>query len=202
MSVEENVSYHNELVSLAESLKLKTATARNIVSALNIPDDIEVLFLLSVPAQLKSLLLNAATMLLYTPSNEHFGIVPLEAMLAGVPVLAANNGGPLETIIDGETGWLRPVDEPATWTKIVHEALQPRSKERLRHMGKRGQQRVKADFSNKKMANRLDDEIETMVKSPRQEVTELPDILLTMGLLGVVATMLYAVAFRIYQNTR
>ena len=202
MRVEENVSYHNELVSLAGSLKLEATTARNIVSALKVPDSIEVLFLLSVPGQMKTMLLNAATMLLYTPSNEHFGIVPLEAMLAGVPVLAANSGGPLETIVEGETGWLRPVEEPAAWTKVMQDALQDEAKEQLQAMGKHGQQRAKAEFSNTKMAKRLDEEIETMVNSPRSEVTELPDILLSLGVLGVVVTVLYAVAFRIYQSSR
>ena len=38
--------------------------------------------------------------------NEHFGIVPLEAMLAGRPVLACNSGGPVESIIHGVTGYL------------------------------------------------------------------------------------------------
>ena len=196
------MSYHNELVSLAGSLNLETATARNIVSALKVPDGIEVLFLLSVPGQMKTMLLNAATMLLYTPSNEHFGIVPLEAMLAGVPVLAANSGGPLETVVEGETGWLRPVEKPAAWTKVIQDALQGKAKEQLQAMGMHGQQRVKAEFSNTKMAKRLDEEIETMGDSLRSEVTELPDILLSLGLLGVVVTVLYAVAFRVYQSTR
>lgn len=202
MLVEENVSYHRELVSLAESLELKNATARNIVSALSVPDDIEVLFLLSVPAQLKNMLLNAATMLLYTPSNEHFGIVPLEAMQVGVPVLAASSGGPLETILDEETGWLRSVDEPAAWTQVMREALRDRSKKKLHRMGQQGQQRVLKEFSDTKMANKLDEEIEDMMKSPRSIVTELPDILLGLGILGVVVTVIYAVAFRIYQKTR
>lgn len=158
------------------------------------------LFLLSVPTQLKAMLLNAATMLLYTPSNEHFGIVPLEAMLAGVPVLAANSGGPLETIVDGETGWLRPADEPAAWTSAMQEALQ--AKEQLQRMGEQGRRRVKAEFSATKMAHRLDEEIDTMVKSPRQAVYELSDILLGIAFLVIVATVLYAAAFRIYQNTK
>ena len=201
MLVEENGSYHTELVSLAESYKLKTATMRNIVSALNIPDDIEVLFLLSVPAQLKTMLLSAANLLLYTPSNEHFGIVPLEAMLAGVPVLAANNGGPLETVIDGETGWLRPAAEPATWTEVVQGVLQNIPKERLQGMGRRGQQRVLNEFSDTRMADRLDEEIENMVNSPRSEVFELPDLLLGLGILGLMATVLYAIAVRLYHGT-
>jgi alpha-1,3/alpha-1,6-mannosyltransferase len=60
--------------------------------------------------------------LLYTPPNEHFGIVPLEvscllfplslttsslqAMSLGTPVIAVNNGGPLETVLHNVTGYL------------------------------------------------------------------------------------------------
>ena len=44
--------------------------------------------------------------MLYTPTMEHFGIVPIEAMSLGVPVIAINNGGPRETIKNGETGYL------------------------------------------------------------------------------------------------
>ena len=42
----------------------------------------------------------------YTPSNEHFGIVPLEAMAMARPVVAVNNGGPRESVLHGRTGWL------------------------------------------------------------------------------------------------
>lgn len=41
--------------------------------------------------------------------NEPFGLVPVEAMSCGTPVLAYKNGGTAETIIDGKTGIL--VDE-------------------------------------------------------------------------------------------
>lgn len=198
--VDENVSYHKELEQLAVSLKLKHATTRTIVTALSVPENIEVLFLLSVPSQMKSMLLNAATLLLYTPLNEHFGIVPLEAMLAGVPVLAVNSGGPLETIIDGETGWLRPADDVGQWVKILQQGLSSDSSQNLRQMGKKGKERVKAEFSEKKMADRLDEELESVLGSPRKEMIELPDVLLALGLLGVVATVLYAVGYRILQS--
>ena len=82
--VQENVFYHKELVSLSDSLGLKSATTNNFITSLSIPVDINVLFLLSIPASLKSSLLSSAMLLVYTPSHEHFGIVPLEAMLAGV----------------------------------------------------------------------------------------------------------------------
>lgn len=38
------------------------------------------------------------------PGVEDFGIVPLEAMASGVPVVAYGAGGALETVIDGKTG--------------------------------------------------------------------------------------------------
>jgi glycosyltransferase involved in cell wall biosynthesis len=39
------------------------------------------------------------------PGEEDFGIVPLEAMAAGCPVLAFGKGGALETVVHGETGF-------------------------------------------------------------------------------------------------
>jgi len=51
-------------------------------------------------------------------SGEHFGLVPVEAMAAGRPVVAAASGGPLETVVDGETGFLRP-PTPAAFAEAL-----------------------------------------------------------------------------------
>jgi len=53
---------------------------------------------------------------LYTPQNEHFGIVPVEAMYIGCVVIATNTGGPLESILNNVTGYLVPADEKL-WAK-------------------------------------------------------------------------------------
>ena len=56
-------------------------------------------FMRSITDEQKVALLQSATCLIYTPSNEHFGIVPIEAMYMKCPVIACNSGGPKETIL-------------------------------------------------------------------------------------------------------
>lgn len=67
-------------------------------------------------------MLQRTDILLYTPQNEHFGIVPLEAMYMGCTVIACNSGGPLESIVHGETGFLLP-PEPSLWTDQINEIM-------------------------------------------------------------------------------
>ncbi len=46
----------------------------------------------------------AACRALIFPGAEDFGIVPVEAQMAGRPVIAYGGGGALETVVEGETG--------------------------------------------------------------------------------------------------
>ncbi|KAH0607517.1 uncharacterized protein H6S33_002551 [Morchella sextelata] len=187
--VVENVAYHAELEALCESLGLKTATSKNIISSLSVPEETDVLFLLSIPASLKTYLLKTAALLLYTPDREHFGIVPLEAMLAGIPVLAVNSGGPLETVEDGVTGWLRPQEE-AAWVEVIKTALFGMEEGELAEMGRQGRGRVVSEFSKERMAERLEGEFEGIGKV--RGVSLWPWMLL--GLVGVVVGVVAASA--------
>jgi glycosyltransferase involved in cell wall biosynthesis len=53
------------------------------------------------------------------PSMEEFGITAVEAQAAGRPVVAAAAGGALETVIDGETGLLATLDDPASFARAI-----------------------------------------------------------------------------------
>jgi len=49
-------------------------------------------------------LYEGATALIYPAEDEDFGMVPIEAMGHGIPVIVHKSGGPLETVIEGENG--------------------------------------------------------------------------------------------------
>ncbi|MGZ6801696.1 MAG: glycosyltransferase [Mycobacteriales bacterium] len=67
-------------------------------------------------------LYRTAAAVLFTPRNEDFGMVVLEAMAAGTPVLAVDAGGPRGTVQHGVTGWLLPSSAPV-WADQVRALL-------------------------------------------------------------------------------
>ena len=173
--VPENANTLRELQSLADSLKITHATYQGNDKQMA-GDGNQIAFLLSVPDELKQRLLSSASLLIYTPQNEHFGIVPLESMLAGVPVLATNTGGPLETIYDGRTGWLRSADKLQQWTDVMRKPLIPSSVDSLTAMGQRGRERVLAEFSHTKMTQSLDQEIQRLYTSTTKRPKIVPKV--------------------------
>jgi glycosyltransferase involved in cell wall biosynthesis len=49
---------------------------------------------------------NKSKVLVALNHNEPFGLIPLEAMASGIPVIAVNEGGYKESVVDGKTGFL------------------------------------------------------------------------------------------------
>jgi len=61
-------------------------------------------FLGEVSDEEKRKLMAGAKAFLFASEDEDFGIIPVEAMGAGLPVIAYKSGGVKETVIDGKTG--------------------------------------------------------------------------------------------------
>ena len=63
--------------------------------------------------------LKAADVLAFPTIREGLGMAALEAMSMGVPVLAADNRGTREFMIDGENGYVCSGKEPADYAKLI-----------------------------------------------------------------------------------
>jgi glycosyltransferase involved in cell wall biosynthesis len=92
--------------------------------------------------------------------NEHFGIVPLEAMAAYRPVVALASGGPLESVVEGVTGWLTQPTAAAFAggvERVVRAALAGGAgRWGCEAMGRAGREHVVARFSREAFAAQLE----------------------------------------------
>ncbi|HOQ89417.1 MAG TPA: glycosyltransferase, partial [Candidatus Hydrogenedentes bacterium] len=75
---------------------------------------------------------------------EPFGLVAVEAMAAGKPVVASRSGGLADIIVDGETGLLVPPGDPRCLAEAIARLL---SDPNIRNsMGIAGRQRVEEHY--------------------------------------------------------
>ncbi|XP_022317934.2 alpha-1,3/1,6-mannosyltransferase ALG2-like [Crassostrea virginica] len=152
--VTENREYFKELQDLVDKLGLTE----------------NVTFLRSFSDAQKRSLLTRATSLLYTPENEHFGIVPIEAMYLECPVIAANSGGPLETVADGATGYLcDPVPDrfsEAMSNFVTDDGLRKK-------LGEAGKQRVIEKFSFKQFTEQLCGIVENLAQDKSHNISPI-----------------------------
>jgi glycosyltransferase involved in cell wall biosynthesis len=87
------------------------------------------------------------------PKGEGFGIVFLEAMAFGKPVLGPNYGAPAELIRDGENGLLVDPDDPTAVAQAIIKLLT--NPDLARTMGQAGSERVRAHYSYERFRERL-----------------------------------------------
>lgn len=80
---------------------------------------------------------------------EPFGLVIVEAMAMARPVVASDGGGPREIVLDGITGWLTPMGDPASLAERIGRLLQ--DAELRERMGEEGRRRVEELFSMEQM---------------------------------------------------
>ncbi|MFF3331094.1 glycosyltransferase [Streptomyces sp. NPDC002888] len=102
------------------------------------------------PARMPALI-GSADAIVCTPSYEPFGIVPLEAMACGVPVVATDVGGHRDTVADRRTGRLVPPGDTAALASTVRDLLG--DEELRRRYGEAGRERVLARFTWQRVAD-------------------------------------------------
>lgn len=88
---------------------------------------------------------------------EHFGIVLIEAMAHGLPVLAVDQGGPLEIVVNEVTGALRPPDAGAFSDVLARWTQSPGWAATL---GASGRQRAESEFGIDRFAKEFAAEAE------------------------------------------
>lgn len=76
-------------------------------------------------------ILRQADIFLLPSTSEGFSISTVEAMMAGVPIIATRSGGPEEIISDGQTGLLVPIEDPDAIVSAVQRLNDPTLKLRL-----------------------------------------------------------------------
>ncbi len=96
-------------------------------------------------------LLRSADAVVCTPWYEPFGIVPLEAMACGVPVVATAVGGLTDTVVDGVTGMLVPPRNPMELAAALRRLLGDASL--CESFGLAGADRVRARYSWDRVAS-------------------------------------------------
>lgn len=92
--------------------------------------------------------LQRATVLVHPARWEGFGLGVLEAMLAGLPVVASRVSSLPELVVDGETGVLVQPDDPSALALGMARALDQRE------LGDAGRERAHREFSVARMAER------------------------------------------------
>lgn len=102
---------------------------------------------------------------LYTPFNEDYGLIPLEAMAYGKPSIAVGRGGPLEVVTHGVDGILSEPDASTFADQMKRLADDPEGTKELGRNGyRKAQQHTWANF-----ASRLDEIMDEVVSTSQTQ---------------------------------
>jgi glycosyltransferase involved in cell wall biosynthesis len=95
--------------------------------------------------------------------NEGFGLPPVEAMAAGLPVVTSRSGTVVETVVEGKTGFLVEKNNPAELTEALLVLL--KDDDRREAMGRAGRRRALGYFSWNAIAEGMRTRYQTLCKS-------------------------------------
>ena len=160
--VSENVEHLQELTELCRQSQLDSVVLWKKED--RVPDSTRVVFIPSFTNSQRQFLLQNAISLIYTPSNEHFGITPIEGMYASLPVVACKSGGPVESIVDKRFGFLveSSVGEFTTALNKILQDYDQKDNEKNKKIGKAARKRVIDNFSLANFINRLESHLEEL----------------------------------------
>ncbi len=102
-------------------------------------------------------LYRTAAFSLFTPLNEDWGIVPLESMAHAKAVIATARGGPLESVLDSQTGYLIPPDDDEAWSVAINRLVH--DPELNRRLGEQAHEHVQR-YTWRRFTATVDDAIE------------------------------------------
>ncbi|MEV8146656.1 glycosyltransferase [Arthrobacter sp. NPDC080073] len=121
---------------------------RNLASDVGVSTQVK--FTGQVPRERMPAVLRSADVVVCAPWYEPFGIVPLEAMGCGIPVIATAVGGLSDTVTHGVTGLQIPPKDPDALAEALAELLsQP---DMARSMGRAGVTRVRDRYTWSRVA--------------------------------------------------
>ena len=100
---------------------------------------------------------------------EPFGLVVVEAMAAGKPVIATAQGGPLEIVVPGETGCLVPAGDESALAESVGRLLD--APELIAKFGEAGKRRVVELFSVSRYVLEFEKLYETLLSRPQRSMS-------------------------------
>ena len=98
-------------------------------------------------------ILQRADAVAFTPLNEHFGIVPVEAMLCGKPVVATCTGGLLETIGQSQQYGILTENDPKSFALAMLDLMEDHKKRE--EIGRNAKKRAETLFSMEELAMNL-----------------------------------------------
>jgi N-acetyl-alpha-D-glucosaminyl L-malate synthase BshA len=138
------------------------ATIERLSRRLGIADDVHYL---GVQEEMEEVMAMADTLIL--PSeHESFGLVALEAMSCGIPVVVSDRGGLPEVVREGETGFLRdPHDVPAFAEAVIRILSEPGLSER---MGEAARKMTRERYCIRRVIGDYLDLYEELLGGPKQ----------------------------------
>lgn len=108
-------------------------------------------------------LLQVFDVFVLSSTTEGLSLTLLEAMAAGLPVVATDVGGNSEVVVEGETGNLIGPGDSAAMADTLAKLIG--NEDRVRSMGERGRERVNEKFSLKAMVRRYESVYEEILEA-------------------------------------